>query len=167
MDKEIERKWNISSIDSKLLKNIISNKEYKEIEQSYISFVPAIRVRKEKFKGATSYILTLKTNINGSLVRYEKNILIDSKTYNMLTKKREGIVLKKIRYIIPYKNLTIELDVFKRERKGLIIGEVEFKNESIAKKFIPPEWFSIGREVTNDKKWTNAFLCQNKKIKFL
>lgn len=166
MDREIERKWNLSNIDSVTLKSIIKNKKYKTIEQGYINFHPAIRVRKEIFNNKTSYILTIKTNIKGNLVRYEKNIIIDSKTYNKLIKKRDGIVLSKLRYIIPYKNLIIELDVFKKERKGLIIAEVEFKNEKAARNFAGPNWFSIGTEVTRNKKWTNAFLCQNKKIKF-
>ena len=56
--------------------------------------------------------------------------------------------------------------LFKKERKGLIIAEVEFKNEKAARNFAEPNWFSIGTEVTRNKKWTNAFLCQNKKIKF-
>ena len=166
MDREIERKWNLSKISLKDLKNLIRNKKCINIEQAYINFKPAIRVRKQVVGTKKSYILTIKYNLKGSLVRFEKNIEIDSKTYMSLSKKREGIILKKNRYLIPYKNYIIELDVFKSDRKGLIIAEVEFKSENMAKKFKKPDWFNIGYEVTNDKKWTNAFLCQNKKIKF-
>ncbi len=166
MDREIERKWNLSKIDKKILSSIIKNKKCIKIEQGYINFIPAIRVRKQSEKSKTSYVLTIKYNLKGNLVRFEKNMIIDSKTYNHLIKKREGIVLKKVRYIIPYKNCTVELDVFSGKRKGLVIAEVEFKSESSAKKFKAPEWFSKGYEVTNNKKWTNAYLCQNEKIKF-
>lgn len=166
MDREIERKWNLSKISLKDLKNLIRNKKCINIEQAYINFKPAIRVRKQVVGTKKSYILTIKYNLKGSLVRFEKNIEIDSKTYMSLSKKREGIILKKNRYLIPYKNYIIELDVLKSDRKGLVIAEVEFKSENMAKKFKKPDWFNIGYEVTNDKKWTNAFLCQSKKIKF-
>ena len=166
MDREIERKWNLSKIEPKILSGLVKKSKCIEIEQGYINFHPAVRVRKQNSSSRVSYVLTVKNNIKGNLIRFEKNIIIDSKTYSRLIKKREGIVLKKTRYLIPYKKHIIELDVFKKEREGLVIAEVEFKSENSAKKFMAPDWFNIGKEVTNDKKWTNAYLCQNKKIKF-
>ena len=79
--------------------------------------------------------------------------------------KKEILIIRKTRYIIPLQgcpDLKAELDIFKAELKGLIIVEVEFKDEKEANSFIAPDWF--GRDVSLDKSYHNSNLSRNKKL---
>ena len=156
---EIEKKYLISK--ASLPKNLNKYK-HKTITQGYISFKPVIRVRQY----GNAYYLTLKDSINKSnLTRIEHEIKISKKDYNNLLKKCEGIIIRKERYIIPYKKYKIELDVFKDDYKGLHYAEVEFENEKDAKNFVAPNWFT--KDVTNIKKYNNASLAKGIRLKEL
>lgn len=54
-----------------------------------------------------------------------------------------------MRFIIPYKQYKIELDIFKGEYDGIIFAEVEFPTVKEAKEFdlIIPDWFGV--EISN------------------
>ena len=67
--------------------------------------------------------------------------------YEHLKLKADGIVISKVRYVIPEKDgLSIELDVFKAPYEGLLLAEVEFPSEEAAHAYQPPSWF--GEDVT-------------------
>ena len=73
--------------------------------------------------------------------------------------KADGIVIAKTRYLIPLTgSLTIELDVFKNEYKGLHLAEVEFETEEEANTFCPPDWF--GEDVTYDGRYHNSTMSK-------
>ena len=149
------------------------------IEQGYLNISPAIRVRKDD----DSYILTYKGEKTGEGIGHiEYNMPLTEEAYYNLIQKSEGNIIKKYRYIIPLngsafskefldtheeirlaveKNgIKIELDDFSLSEnapfKELLLAEVEFPGEEAAAAYNPADWFS--REVTGDKRFSNAYL---------
>jgi len=143
---EIERKFLIEKIPFSL-EGIV----YKDMAQSYISFSPAIRIRKSD----EAYILTVKGR--GHMVREEFELAIAEQDYVALRKKTSGTEVRKRRYYIPLENnLTAELDVYEGMLDGLYTVEVEFSSMEEAERFSVPAWF--GRDVTTQKRYKNTML---------
>ena len=148
---EIERKFLVNS-DAFL-------KQFKvkyRIIQGYLSSVPerTVRIRIKEGKG----FITIKGKSNESgLTRMEWEKEIDVNEAQSLLQICERGVIDKTRYEIEFKNHIIEVDVFEGENKGLIMAEMELKTESEA--FEKPDW--LGKEVTGDKKYYNAYLNKN------
>ena len=124
---------------------------FKSLEQGYLNTKPVVRVRKED----DTYYLTYKGK--GFLEREEYNLPLNKESYEHLIAKADGKIIKKKRYLIPYKNYTIELDVFEGELSPLVFAEVEFESKEDALAFVPPAWF--GEDVTEDKNYSNAHLA--------
>lgn len=144
---EIEKKFLIQSL--KDVPGDISDYDYHDLEQGYLSTSPVVRVRKED----DTYYLTYKGS--GMLVREEYNLPLTKESYEHLITKADGIVIKKRRYLIPLDNgLTCELDVFHGKYEGLLLAEVEFSSEEEANAFVPPAWFDT--EVTFDSRYHNS-----------
>lgn len=151
---EIERKWLIDIDD---IPYNLDDYKCLYIEQAYISFVPTIRIR--KISNENKYILTVKSkSLDGGLSRQEYELDISEDEYNSLFKKKDGNVLSKNRYVIPFDKYHLELDIFNGIYSGLAYVEIEFNNTEEAKSFIAPNWFK--RELTGDKKFTNASLAR-------
>ena len=147
MGKEIERKFLVKEIPD------LNAYPYKCLEQGYLSVNPVVRVRKED----DTYYLTYKGK--GFLEREEYNLPHNEDSYNHLVAKTDGKIIRKKRYLIPYENHTIELDIFEGELAPLILAEVEFESVEEATSFVPPSWF--GEDVTGNKNYTNASLALN------
>ena len=144
---EIEKKFLIQSL--KDVPGDISDYDYHDLEQGYLSTAPVVRVRKED----DTYYLTYKGS--GMLVREEYNLPLTKESYEHLVQKADGIVIKKRRYLIPLDGgLTCELDVFCGKYEGLLLAEVEFSSEEEANAFVPPAWF--GSDVTFDSRYHNS-----------
>lgn len=144
---EIEKKFLIQSL--KDVPGDISDYDYHDLEQGYLSTAPVVRVRKED----DTYYLTYKGS--GMLVREEYNLPLTAESYEHLVQKADGIVIKKRRYLIPLDGgLTCELDVFHGKYEGLLLAEVEFSSEEEANAFVPPAWF--GSDVTFDSRYHNS-----------
>lgn len=145
---EIERKFFIETPPQNL--DIYA---YHEIEQAYLSTNPVVRVRRED----DQFYLTYKSK--GLLSREEYNLPLTESSYYHLREKADGRLLTKRRYLIPIEgsHLTIELDVFKGDYKGLVLAEVEFETEEEALQFIPPDWFT--KEVTYTGEYQNSKLA--------
>ena len=126
---------------------------YHELEQGYLNTAPVVRVRKED----DEYYLTYKGK--GFLEREEYNLPLIKEAYYHLITKADGKLIKKRRYLIPYGNHTIELDVFSSPIKDMVLAEVEFGSVEEANDFTPPEWF--GEEVTGDYHYSNSYLSQS------
>ena len=147
---EIERKFLIEKdID-------LSGLEYRDIIQGYICLDPEIRVRAMDGK----YYRTDKSQ--GDMVREEREREISCTMYNILMDNREGGVLEKRRYYMPYGKYTVEIDVYGRSLTGLKVAEVEFETEEEALAFTPPDF--LGREVTCDKRYKNKNLATTGQI---
>ena len=69
---------------------------------------------------------------------------------------RESGLIEKLRYKLPWHGLFWEIDVFQGENQGLVIAEIELPHED--KVFEKPEW--LGREVTSDRRYSNASLAK-------
>lgn len=146
---EIERKFLINKIDFDL-----SIYDSKVIKQNYVykDVFTAIRKRLIIKNNQSKYIYTIKTNKTGfSVNEIEKEIT--SEEYDSIQTNNGYTEIEKTRYIIPYNNYKIELDIFDGEYKGIIFAEVEFSNEKEAIEFdkIIPEWFGteISTNITN------------------
>ncbi|MBS6878201.1 MAG: CYTH domain-containing protein [Ruminococcus sp.] len=149
---EIERKFLIKR------ENLPENLEQypsKVIEQGYLCTEPVVRIRKSN----DNYYLTYKSK--GLLAREEYNLPLTKEAYEHLKPKADGIVISKVRYVIPEKDgLSIELDVFKAPYEGLLLAEVEFPTEEAAHAYQPPKWF--GEDVAclkNHSRNLHAPLC--------
>lgn len=139
---EIERKFLVKELPD------LSKYEYVDIEQGYLSTSPVVRIRKKNDK----YILTYKGS--GLMAREEIEASLTEEAYQHLLEKIDGYPITKRRYMIPFEDYMIELDVFEGHMKGLIMAEVEFASMEDAKGFNPPQWF--GEDVTEDRRYHNS-----------
>lgn len=143
---EIERKFLVKHIPAGL-----GSFPKRELEQTYISVSPTIRLRKSD----SDYILTVKGT--GSIAREEFELPLSFEQYSSLMKKAETPPVIKTRYFIPLPGgLTAELDVYHGGLDGLLTVEVEFGSLDSSSAFIPPDWF--GDDVSEDKRYKNTAL---------
>lgn len=145
---EIERKYLIEQPPENY-----TSYPYHLIEQAYLSVEPVVRVRRQD----NDYYLTYKSK--GLMVREEYNLPLTKESYEHLLSKADGKILTKKRYLLPIAGtaLTIELDVFEGDYRGLILAEVEFQAEEAANHFTAPAWF--GRDVTFSGEYQNSRLA--------
>ena len=143
---EIERKFTVKELPD------LSNYQYKKLTQAYLNTDPVIRIRRED----DEYVLTYKGK--GLLAREEHNLPLNAESFEHLLPKADGLVISKTRYLIPYEEYTIELDIFEGDLAPLIMAEVEFESEDEAHSFVPPSWFDM--DVTQDMRYHNSNLSK-------
>lgn len=139
---EIEKKFLVKELPD------LSNYEYVDIQQGYLSTSPVVRIRRKN----DNYILTYKGS--GLMAREEIEAALTKEAYEHLLTKIDGYPITKRRYLIPLEPYTIELDIFSGHMEGLIMAEVEFPSIEAAEGFTPPTWF--GQEVTQDRRYHNS-----------
>lgn len=152
---EIERKFLVKTLPENL-----EQYKSKEIEQGYLCRKPTIRIRKSN----DNYILTYKSDFGiedsserTAKVLNEVEVPLTKEGYEHLKGKIDNHRITKKRYLIPLADtLTAELDIFGGHLEGLMVVEVEFKEEESANQFCPPEWF--GTDVSLDARYTNGYL---------
>ena len=143
---EIEKKYIIYTLPENY-----DNYKKSHIIQFYLNESPVLRLRKIDNR----YVFTYKSK--GLISRDEVEFEINSDLfYNLL--QHSDAIINKTRYFIPYKNYTIELDVFHDKLEGLKLAEVEFDTLDDAKNFIPPLWFE--EDVTSSEKYQNVNLIK-------
>jgi adenylate cyclase len=148
-NREIERKFLVKRLPEKLNRS----RRY-IIAQGYLATEPAgrhVRVRK---KGKTS---SLTFKVGRGAHREEREIKLSAKQFATLWPATVGRRLRKLRYEIPWKNLMIEIDIYRGRHSGLVVAEVEFPDQATCRRFEPPSWF--GREVTGEKRYSNVRLA--------
>lgn len=153
-DQEIEKKWLIQQKD---IPYDLSKADVYEIEQTYISFSPEIRVRKINNE---QFVLTIKcdTPLKG-FVREEHEWTITEEEYNEIVKKGEGKTINKTRYRIKDdEGIWHEIDIFKGEFSGLAYMEIEFASTEEATKYGEPDW--VVKDVTTDLLYKNGHLAR-------
>ena len=111
-----------------------------------------VRIRKR----GKSASLTFK--VGRSTHREEREIKLSPQQFAALWPATAGRRLRKARYYIPWKGLTIEIDIYRGINKGLIVAEVEFENQTDCRRFKAPTWF--GPEVTGVKRYSNVRLAR-------
>jgi adenylate cyclase len=147
---EIERKFLVRNEEWRPLAT-----EYKEIRQAYLTLggKASVRVRIRDNHAAT---LTVKSR-PAELRRLELEYPIPVLEAEALMPLRQGSVVEKVRYRIPNGDLAWEIDVFSGENEGLVIAEIELRDER--QHVDLPSW--IGEEVTGDPEYYNSFLVQH------
>ena len=147
--REIERKFLLKRLPEKLNRS----RRY-IIAQGYLATEPAGRHVRLRKKGKTAS-LTFKVGRGRS--REEREIKLSAKQFSALWPATVGRRLYKLRYEVPWKNFLIEIDIYHRKHKGLVVAEVEFPDHVTCRRFKPPSWF--GREVTGEKRYSNVRLA--------
>jgi adenylate cyclase len=127
----------------------------KRYRQGYLSTVKerTVRVRTTGDKG----FITIKgESVGATRSEYEYEIpLADAN--EMLDRLCERPLIEKTRYRVSHEGLAWEIDEFEGDNRGLIIAEVELKDET--QSVTLPGW--IGQEVTGDPRYFNANLVAN------
>ena len=147
MNIEIERKFLVN--ESKLI--LPQNK--KIIKQAYLfsNSDQAFRVRIIDNQSFVTY-KHRKSKLNS----YEFEYSIPKDDAEKLIQLSNDHIIHKDRYYEPMGKHTWEIDVFYGENKGLIIAEIELKNER--EQFELPDW--IDREISEEKKYFNFNLSK-------
>ncbi len=181
---EIEKKFTVKNLPEDLEKY-----PFHEIEQGYLNVHPAIRIRRQD----DIYYMTYKTSrsfaeaefieaAQGEIGQTEYNLPLDKESYEHLSQKVDGNVIRKRRYLLPInedafdsefvagnpvlskaleeKSIKIELDVFKAPFDGMIVAEVEFPDEASAAAYHMASWFL--EDVTADPKYRNSVMSRMK-----
>jgi adenylate cyclase len=148
-NREIERKFLLKQLPDQL-------KRWRHyiIDQGYLATEPAGRQVRLRKKGKTA---SLTFKVGRGAHREEREIRLSRKQFAELWPGTAGRRLRKVRYDIPWKNLLIEIDVYRGRHAGLVVAEVEFPNRMACRRFNPPAWF--GREVTGEKRYSNVRLA--------
>src|SRR6266700_3182069 len=147
--REIERKFLLKRLPEKLNRS----RRY-IIAQGYLATEPAGRQVRLRKKGKTA---SLTFKVGRGAHREEREIKLSPKQFAALWPATAGRRLRKVRYDIPWKNLLIEIDVYRGKHDGLVVAEVEFPNLAMCRKFKPTSWF--GREVTGEKRYSSVRLA--------
>lgn len=147
--REIERKFLLRRLPDGLVEN-----PHEEIEQGYLAIERGgVQVRLRK-KGAVRSI-TFKRG--GKLAREEREVRLSVEQFDALWPATEGRRLTKIRYDVPWREFTVEVDVYRGRHEGLIVAEVEFEDEKRCVEFEPPDW--LGEDVTGRSRYSNVVLA--------
>ncbi len=151
MHQEIERKYKVYGEAYKTLATQVYH-----IRQSYLcrDVERTIRIRQRDNEA----FLTIKGKPQAGLLgHFEYEHKVPQSAADGLFALCEAGIIDKHRYIVPYSDVIIEVDVFHGENEGLVMAEIELKSED---QYVDlPEW--LGEEVTHDKRYYNAYLSEH------
>lgn len=151
MPQEIERKFLVTSDEFKA-----DSQGSSRIIQGYLSSGGGATVR-VRVRDQQGYLTIKGKTLPGTFTRYEWETEIPQSDALELLQLCLGGVIDKIRYEVWVGNTLFEVDEFFGTNAGLIVAEVELKNETDT--FELPHW--IGEEVTFQSKYYNASLLRN------
>lgn len=151
MAQEIEKKFLVIDAGFKT-----EAQKQTRITQGYLCSVPerTIRVR---IKGQLGFITIKGIGNDSGASRYEWEKEIPVAEAEALLKICEPGVIDKTRYEVKLGDHTFEIDEFYGENEGLVVAEIELKNEHDP--FVKPAW--LGTEVTGDVKYYNSMLMRH------
>jgi adenylate cyclase len=148
--REIERKFLIRHLPVEILRS-----RHFRIAQGYLANERGGRHVRLRKKGR---IMSLTFKVGRASSREEREIQLSDKQFKTLWPATSGRRLHKMRYEIPWKKLTVEIDIYYGRNHGLMVAEVEFPNQTSRRKFKAPPWF--GREITGEKRYSNVRLAR-------
>ncbi|MEO6053911.1 MAG: CYTH domain-containing protein [Chthoniobacterales bacterium] len=144
--REIERRFLIEEFPN------LKPFEKLKVTQGYITDPPTVvRLR----SAGKNYFLTIKRGRQAD--HEEREITLTKTQFDALWPMTSDRHISKTRYLIPYGELTIELDFFHGRHEGLKIAEVEFSSHLAMVAFKAPPWF--GKEITDDIRYANVSLA--------
>ncbi len=148
---QVERKFVVDEPPPELERHPSS-----EIRQGYLAVdKDGTEVRVRSRDG--SAVMTVKQGAGRE--RAEEEFEIGAERFDRLWPLTDGRRVEKCRYVVPFEDLAIEVDVYEGPLGGLVVAEVEFPDAARADVFTPPDWF--GREVTDDGRYKNQSLARN------
>jgi CYTH domain-containing protein len=152
---EIERRFLIKQLPG----NIQECKKV-SIIQGYLNDKRMTRYRKEVHAGNIAYMKAWKVGTGIERLEYEQEIgpVAFKKRW-----KEISCSLAKTRYLMPYGECVIEVNIFLGVLYEYIHAEVEFPSRQAADAFVAPEWFDC--EVTDDEQHGNYWLAKYGKPK--
>lgn len=151
MNLEIERKFLLH--DYSIVKSAFKKSE---ITQGFLNSDKNRVVRVRTIDGLG--FITIKGISDASgLMRKEWEFEIGLRDAQELLEICELYIIKKTRYYIKHDSNVLEIDIFKDKNEGLALAELELK--TVAESFNKPSW--LGKEVTGDKKYYNAYLSKH------
>lgn len=123
--------------------------------QGYLSTRPqaTVRVRIQQERAW----LTLKGKSEGATRSEFEYPIPPADARAMLDEMCTGGRIEKTRYYLDVPPHTWEVDVFEGENAGLVVAEIELREEN--EEFIRPDW--LGEEVTGDPRYYNSQLLQH------
>lgn len=148
---EIERKFLVKAHDFKA-------EAYKKtrIVQGFLNTDPHRTVR-IRINGEQAFITVKGLSNKTGLSRFEWEKEIPVNEAEALLALCEPGIIEKVRYLVKKNNHTFEVDEFLGENQGLVIAEVELKDEK--ESFTKPAW--LGPEVTGDVRYYNSQLSKD------
>jgi adenylate cyclase len=150
MSFEIERKFLVSGDG---WRDLVTTRI--PIRQAYLSSdgKASIRVRIKSEGVATLSIKSRPVDLRRLELEYSIPVL----EAEALIQLRHGSVIEKVRHVVPWGGLAWEIDVFSGENAGLVIAEIELRDEH--QHIDLPDW--IGTEVTGQRAYYNSALVQH------
>ncbi|MFW6377372.1 MAG: hypothetical protein ACOCZ5_01875 [bacterium] len=151
---EIEKKF---IVDERILRKHIPDYQkysYKEIYQKYIAVTDdeEIRIRLTQKGCNKKYLITHKKGKGN--IREEKEFEIGIELAKKIWENIDDTPINKIRYYIPYKNKTIELDIFINTTLKAF-AEIEFDTIEEMNNFEFPAWFGKETKLKNKDIYKN------------
>jgi adenylate cyclase len=144
---EIERKFLVRSDEwrSEVSKRIAIRQAYLATEGN-----ASVRVRIRDNLEATLSVKSRSTTLRRLELEYPVPVIEAEAMIGL----RHGAVIEKVRHLVPHGDLTFEVDVFAGENEGLVIAEIELRDE--LQQFALPDW--IGAEITGQPDYYNGAL---------
>ena len=145
---EIERKFLVAAFPDGDMQAVPIRQGYLTLDTDSVE----LRLRQR----GDDYFMTLKSV--GGMSRDETEVAIDEAQFSAFWPATTGRRIEKTRHVgkLPGGQV-FELDVFAGALAPLMLVEVEFPSEIMARAFTPPPWF--GAEVTEDKRYKNKALA--------
>lgn len=153
---EIERRFLIRMPDMNMLESCASSSR---ISQTYLisGDGSTARVRMRAFAEKTEYTHTVKRRIS-AVIREENEKPISREEYEsfLLFSDPKRKTIEKTRYCVDYLGKCFEIDIFPFYKDRAII-EIELNDEK--EEFVLPPMVSVIKEITADKRYTNAAMA--------
>jgi adenylate cyclase len=124
------------------------------LRQGYLALDGDTEVRL-RLHGDGSAVLALKRG--GGRVRAEEELDVSPEQAARLWALTEGRRVEKVRHRARVGGALVELDVYGGDLDGLVVAEVEFRDEAAAEAWEPPAW--VRREVTDEAAYKNRALA--------
>jgi len=160
-NREIERKFLVSPEN---LPNL-SKMDYMDMTQGYIPnfnsdyiyrLRQVINMNHKHEKLSIEHYQAIKGRGDKDRAEYEREISEDF--FHFFWPLCDKNTVHKFRYLIPeVGSITVHLDIYKNQFKGLYTVEVEFDTIEECNAFQPLAWF--GREVTEDREYKNVVMA--------
>ena len=156
---EIERKYIIMKPEVAKLR-AFSGYTVSEITQTYLTSSDGStrRVRKRDFGDHISYTETRKIRIDKISSEEREREISEEEYTSMLSEKRsDSAPVRKTRHTFEYMGHTVEIDIYPQWQSTCIMEtELESREETV----IYPDLIKILREVTGEKRYSNAGMAR-------